>query len=271
MYDAPIAVYDVRGHKFTGKERDGESGLDYFGARYYASALGRFMSTDPLRESGHPGMPQSWNRYSHTLGNPLRFVDKQGKCSSPAVGKGQVGICIGLYISSKTIGGLGHGDGRGPVGNDPRATYRAEIHLVVDPSKGSVTMTKNDAGTSTVTLVPGLLTLDGKGTSKTEVSKPTTDESGTVHFSVNNEAKNGLSYLPGAPQESIQTSLDLQVTQEGQVGVEGGKRTAYPSLEVYSYDSKGNVTPVLQIQETTPEALKKKDQVVPATTVSKKP
>jgi RHS repeat-associated protein len=32
---------------FTGKERDGETGLDYFGARYYASAQGRFTSADP--------------------------------------------------------------------------------------------------------------------------------------------------------------------------------------------------------------------------------
>ena len=34
-------------HRFTGKERDSESGLDYFGARYYGSALGRFTSVDP--------------------------------------------------------------------------------------------------------------------------------------------------------------------------------------------------------------------------------
>ena len=33
-------------HHFTGKERDTESGLDYFGARYYTSSMGRFMSPD---------------------------------------------------------------------------------------------------------------------------------------------------------------------------------------------------------------------------------
>jgi RHS repeat-associated protein len=33
---------------FTGKERDAESGLDYFGARYYGSSMGRFMSPDPI-------------------------------------------------------------------------------------------------------------------------------------------------------------------------------------------------------------------------------
>ncbi|MGA3093249.1 MAG: RHS repeat-associated core domain-containing protein, partial [Terriglobales bacterium] len=41
----------VTTHKFTGKERDTESGNDYFGARYYASSMGRFMSVDPAFES----------------------------------------------------------------------------------------------------------------------------------------------------------------------------------------------------------------------------
>jgi hypothetical protein len=41
MYDALITTYDGSGHKFTGKERDSESGLDYFGARYYSSRMGR--------------------------------------------------------------------------------------------------------------------------------------------------------------------------------------------------------------------------------------
>jgi len=39
------------GHRFTGKERDSESGLDYFGARYYASNMGRMMSPDWSEDS----------------------------------------------------------------------------------------------------------------------------------------------------------------------------------------------------------------------------
>jgi RHS repeat-associated protein len=64
--------------KFTQKERDNETGLDYFGARYYASAQGRFSSTDPLLSSGQLEDPQTWNRYSYTLNNPLRYVDPTG-------------------------------------------------------------------------------------------------------------------------------------------------------------------------------------------------
>jgi RHS repeat-associated protein len=45
MYDCPIQ-YALLTYQFTAKERDAESGLDEFGARYYSSALGRFMIPD---------------------------------------------------------------------------------------------------------------------------------------------------------------------------------------------------------------------------------
>ena len=64
--------------KFTGKERDPESGLDNFGARYNSSSLGRFMSPDPLLNSGQPWDPQTWNRYAYALNNPLAIIDPTG-------------------------------------------------------------------------------------------------------------------------------------------------------------------------------------------------
>jgi len=64
---------------FTGKERDAESGNDYFGARYYGSTMGRFLSPDP---SGllaqHPEDPQSWNLYAYARNNPLINLDPTG-------------------------------------------------------------------------------------------------------------------------------------------------------------------------------------------------
>jgi RHS repeat-associated protein len=65
-------------HRFTGKERDTETTLDFFGARYLSSAQGRFASPDPLLNSGRPWQPQSWNRYAYTLNNPLKYVDPDG-------------------------------------------------------------------------------------------------------------------------------------------------------------------------------------------------
>jgi RHS repeat-associated protein len=72
-------------HKFTGKERDTESNLDNFGARYDSSSLGRFMSPDwssnpsavPQADYSHP---QSLNLYSYARNNPTSIIDPDGHC-----------------------------------------------------------------------------------------------------------------------------------------------------------------------------------------------
>ncbi len=61
----------------AGQERDPESGLDYFVARYYASNLGRFLQPD-FASYSNPHNPQSWNLYGYTLNNPLRFIVPTG-------------------------------------------------------------------------------------------------------------------------------------------------------------------------------------------------
>jgi RHS repeat-associated protein len=65
--------------KFTGKERDSESGLDNFGKRYNASSLGRFMTPDPIMIMKQKLRdPQQWNMYSYTRNNPVSFTDPTG-------------------------------------------------------------------------------------------------------------------------------------------------------------------------------------------------
>ena len=63
-------------YKFTGKERDSESGLDNFGARYDSSSMGRFMTPDPL--GGGLVNPQTLNKYSYVANNPINFTDPTG-------------------------------------------------------------------------------------------------------------------------------------------------------------------------------------------------
>jgi RHS repeat-associated protein len=70
---------------FTGKERDAESKNDYFGARYYASSMGRFLSPDwSAKVTPVPyaklGDPQSLNLYSYVRNNPLTTIDPDGHC-----------------------------------------------------------------------------------------------------------------------------------------------------------------------------------------------
>jgi RHS repeat-associated protein len=76
-------------YKFSSKERDIESGLDNFDFRYFGSSLGRFTSPDPL--GGHVSNPQSLNRYTYVLNNPLTFVDPFGL---DADGSFRAGTCI---------------------------------------------------------------------------------------------------------------------------------------------------------------------------------
>ncbi len=64
--------------KFTGYERDIESSLDFAQARMYNFQHGRFTAVDPLLASGMPGNPQTWNRYTYVLNNPLYWVDPTG-------------------------------------------------------------------------------------------------------------------------------------------------------------------------------------------------
>jgi RHS repeat-associated protein len=66
--------------KFTQKERDNESGLDYFLARYYSSAQGRFTGVDPVDFTMYRVVnPQAWNKYSYVANQPLKFTDPSGK------------------------------------------------------------------------------------------------------------------------------------------------------------------------------------------------
>jgi RHS repeat-associated protein len=70
----------------TSKERDAETGLDYFLARYYSGAEGRFSSPDPLVIPklgrrvflAHLSDPQTWNKYAYVMNNPLTRTDPTG-------------------------------------------------------------------------------------------------------------------------------------------------------------------------------------------------
>jgi RHS repeat-associated protein len=235
--------------EFTGKERDAETGLDYFEARYMSSAQGRFTSPDVPLLDQKPEHPQTWNLYVYARNNPLRFIDPTGKCVKPAVKEGETGVCIDLFIASPTIGGVGYGDNRGPAPNDPNATYRQEILLAIDPAKGTVRTVKDDAGTSTFNLLG--LEFSSKGSSITEVTQLSeADKSGNRTFSVATEGLNGMAGLPLAPKDTIKTQLDFVVTGEGKVGLEGGMRTAYPSIEVYRYDQRGKAIPIYRNGES---------------------
>ncbi len=91
---------------FTGKERDGETGLDYSGARYYSGAQGRFTSPDEPFADQDVANPQSWNLYSYVRNNPLRAIDPTGRCSE-AAGGGYTDEGSGLFPGKCSEGQIG--------------------------------------------------------------------------------------------------------------------------------------------------------------------
>jgi len=136
---------DATDHHYTGKERDAESGLDYFGARYNSSAMGRFMSPDPL--GGTLTDPQSLNKYSYVVNNPLRYTDPTGmyvckdsaKCDSDADKAFEKSRQADLKSKDKDVvrGASAYGD---PT-KDNGVTVKFG-----DPGKGNDAITSHDLG-----------------------------------------------------------------------------------------------------------------------------
>ena len=111
MTQFAVCISDVRfvTSRFTGKERDAESGNDYFGARYYASDMGRFMIPDwSAKEEPVPYAklddPQTLNLYAYLMNNPLGGVDADGHDS--------VGERENLYMGYATNSSMNSGEQR---------------------------------------------------------------------------------------------------------------------------------------------------------------
>ena len=81
--------------RFTGQERDTESGIDFFKARYASAPQGRFQSPDPAGMFvADPTNPQSWNLYAYVMNNPLNYKDPTGMdCTAAGFDDGQGDTC----------------------------------------------------------------------------------------------------------------------------------------------------------------------------------
>jgi len=106
-YGEQIAGDTTTNHKFTGKERDIESGLDNFGARYYGSTMGRFTSVDPINITrGRLLDPQRLTLYSYVRNNPLAYTDPDGRDLQLGTGPDQKTLVRALVDLARKPGGL---------------------------------------------------------------------------------------------------------------------------------------------------------------------
>ncbi len=187
--------------RFTGQIRDDESGLDYFGARYFSSQQGRFMSPDPVLNLTPTIMdPQRWNRYAYVRNNPLRFTDPTGQdlldklegafnafvgdmvpipgvrctdCVNPDFVAGQqigdkAAQIVGAAEVATSLVGLG---GEGALSLVPGgqvalaaapATALLGVHGLVAGGVATYNLSKNNADLGSIYKVPGSATQSGK-------------------------------------------------------------------------------------------------------------
>ena len=93
--------------QFTGAERDADTKLDYFGARYYRPLSGRFTTVDPDHLGADIFDPQSWNAYSYARNNPFRYADPTGlyPCSIRLSGADAVaaGVTDGASVEGECV------------------------------------------------------------------------------------------------------------------------------------------------------------------------
>jgi RHS repeat-associated protein len=112
------------------KERDTEIGLDYFGARYFSGAQGRFTIPDPKEFPHDITDPQSWNKYGYVRNNPLRLVDPDGEDWKDVV-TGAMNA-----FSSDNMAGAGRGAGgnsdykTGQAIGDAAATFTGTVEAL---------------------------------------------------------------------------------------------------------------------------------------------
>jgi len=157
-YPASSNSSDGVRQKFTLKERDIETGLDYFLARYYSSVQGRFTSPDEFTggpdelytfaedASNNPTFyaslenPQSLNKYQYAYNNPLRYTDADGHCpvcaeleelaASPA-GQWVEGnldkVVTGVGAAATTVIVLASGAGKAILDHGGQSAMRADM------------------------------------------------------------------------------------------------------------------------------------------------
>jgi RHS repeat-associated protein len=150
MYDGSCQ-HALFAYKFTGKERDPDIGVDYFGARFYQDAMARFYSPDDGSDQD-PSNPQSWNLYSYVRNNPVSLADEDGHAVTVCEANGQ---CSTLSNDAYAQAQQGDTNNLAPSLADLQAQYGA-----TGSATGSITDPSGNA-VGTVQYVPDNPALEG--------------------------------------------------------------------------------------------------------------
>jgi RHS repeat-associated protein len=256
--------------RYTGKERDAESGLDYFGKRYYGSSMGRWMSPDPGKvTAAHLANPQKWNKYNYVLNNPLSMFDPDGQV--------EISVTYRTFIAPQSItyGGKTYaGDNRG-FSTSQNASSRTTITVIMEtdpairPGNPIISQTSS-AGQSSVTDANGNTTT-ATATVGLPVASGSRDANGNAVIDITQDTKNpvsplGSSTLGQSLTPGITANLNVSVTPDASTVQVTGGAASFPSSEL-NVTTPSGTTPVIQFSPAagaTPTTLFKPDRTVNA-------
>jgi RHS repeat-associated protein len=209
-------------YKFTSKERDTESNLDNFGARYDSSILGRFMSPDPkILSIRHIANPQKWNKYSYVLNNPLALFDPNGM--------EEVTIQFRAFIPQASVAGY-KGDNR-TFSSDTQASSRVTVtvRIETDPAKnhGNPLIGSSYVVGATHPVKGGEKTSDGPQLPMVTAGQ---DKNGNV--TVNIKESMGNPYTKDVdPNGTIKANVNITVDEKATGAQFNGTLSGSPSFE----------------------------------------
>jgi RHS repeat-associated protein len=232
-------------HRFTGKERDTESGNDYFGARYYASAMGRWLSPDWAAKAmpvpyAKLDNPQSLNLYSYVFNNPLSHLDDDGH--------EVITVQLRAYIPQASVGPY-RGDNRGPTASQT-VNSRTAITLTIEtnPAISANPLLYNSGG------IAGTTHNDLTGNSATQTvglpaAQVSRDANGNVVINIQQNAANPLT--PAAVTPGIQSNVTVGVPVNGSSVTTSGTVSGAPAFEL-NVQTPGNPTTNIPLQSNPP-------------------
>ena len=233
-------------HHFTGKERDTESGNDYFGARYYASSMGRWLSPDwsakyepvPYAKLDNP---QSLNLYGYVLNNPLSHADPDGhQCDTCQ--KVWTWLTSSHSASSSASGQIDQGSASrgaisqtvklGAVQASASAKYGLDTSASASASAAGATTTINEGTHSTTQMS----TMVGNASAAAGVSG-----GGASGVGVNASAGAGINVLTASQTETVAIGpVTITAAATGNVGLSAGGSL---SAGTNGFNASANFTP----------------------------
>jgi RHS repeat-associated protein len=192
---------------FTGKERDKHSGLDYFGARYYDPALGKWLSVDPLADNYY-----SWSPYNYSMNDPINKYDPDGQFVWGAV----IGAAVdaGMQVAS----GMASGQSFSEAVSNIDGTSVAISAAAGLASGGLSTLTKAYKAGKTIAAVGNAVISAGEGAAKAAASGQ--------EISVKSVAMDAIiGGVASKAGDAVDSKITKTIQEAGDAGRQAGKAT----------------------------------------------